>query len=245
VGQDGQSVEFVFEIKSETFAFGRTGRRQRRGADFGLEFDIQAKPSKTMLQSENSDRKAGDDVANATRSVSRFGHIPGPLDDPILADMFKRIRESRGHILNIHRVVGLAPKMLRAQASYARALRDESSLPRDLQELLILRIAQVNDSAYEQSVHRPIALRCGVPTAKIDALPSWTTSSVFEPQERAALAFVDQGARSGEVEDAVFQALARTFSPQEVIELTALVAWYVGNSRFVRALKIASETAPD
>jgi hypothetical protein len=81
-----------------------------------------------MLQSENSDRKAGDDVANARRSVSRFGDIPEPLDDPILADMFKRIRESRGHLLNIHRDVGLAPKMLRAQVSYARALR-EGSLP--------------------------------------------------------------------------------------------------------------------
>jgi hypothetical protein len=43
------------------------------------------------LQSENSDRKAGDDVANARRSVSRFGDIAEPLDDPILADMFKRI----------------------------------------------------------------------------------------------------------------------------------------------------------
>jgi hypothetical protein len=81
-----------------------------------------------MLQSENSDRKAGDDVANARRSVSRFGDIPEPLDDPILADMFKRIRESRGHLLNIHRDVGLAPKMLRAKVSHARALR-EGSLP--------------------------------------------------------------------------------------------------------------------
>lgn len=194
---------------------------------------------------QNSDRKAGDDVTNAARSVSRFGNIPPPLDDPVLADMFKRIQESRGHVLNIHRVVGLAPKMLRAQASYARALREESSLPRDLQELLILRIAQVNDSAYEQSVHRPIALRCGVQADKIHALQSWTTSSAFEPRERAALAFVDQAARSGEVEDAVFQTLARMFSPQEVIELAALVAWYVGNSRFVLALKIVSETSPD
>jgi 4-carboxymuconolactone decarboxylase len=184
-------------------------------------------------------------VSQSENSVSRLGDVPAPLDDPILADMFKRIRETRGHLLNIHRVVGLAPKMLRAQASYARALREESSLPRDLQELLILRIAQVNDSAYEQSVHRPIAIACGVSPAKVDALPSWNKSSAFEPRERTALGFVDQAAGSGEVDDAVFQPLTRTFSPQEIIELTALVAWYVGNSRFVRALKIAAEAAPD
>jgi 4-carboxymuconolactone decarboxylase len=198
-----------------------------------------------VSQSHNSNRKAGDDLASVTHSVSRLGDIPEPLGDPILAEMFKRIRESRGHVLNIHRVVGQAPKMLRAQASYARALREESSLSRDLQELLILRIAQVNDSAYEQSVHRPIAIACGAPVAKIDALPSWSTSSVFEPRERAALGFVDQAARSGSVDDATFATLAQVYSPQEIVELAALVAWYVGNSRFVRALQIVLDAAPD
>jgi 4-carboxymuconolactone decarboxylase len=189
--------------------------------------------------------KAANGAAEASHSVSRFGAVEEPLDDPILADMFARIRASRGHVLNIHRVVGLAPKLLRAQASYARALREESSLPRGLQELLILRIAQVNDSAYEQSVHRPIALACGVSAEKLDALPSWSTSAVFEPRERVALRFVDQAARSGEVEPDVFAALRETFSPREIVELTALVGWYVGNSRFVRALQIAPEAVPD
>jgi 4-carboxymuconolactone decarboxylase len=176
-----------------------------------------------------------------TNAVSRFGDIAEPLDDPILVEMFQRIRATRGHVLNIHRVVAQAPRMLRAQAAYARALREESSLPRDLQELVILRIAQVNDSAYEQSVHRPIALGCGASAAKIDALPAWGGSSVFDPRERAALAFVEQAARGGEVADDVFAAVRAVFSPQEIIELAALVAWYVGNSRFVRALRIAVE----
>jgi 4-carboxymuconolactone decarboxylase len=186
-----------------------------------------------------------DSTDKQLRPVSRFGDILEPTDDPILADMFSRIRATRGHLLNIHRVAGQAPKMLRAQAAYARALREESSLPRPLQELLILRIAQVNDSAYEQTVHRPIALQCGVPAAKIDALPSWQASAAFEPQERVALRFVDQAAQSGNVEDDVFLALSRVFSPQEIVELTALVGWYVGNSRFVRALQIAVEHEPD
>jgi 4-carboxymuconolactone decarboxylase len=194
---------------------------------------------------QSSGSKGGDGIADPPRFASRFGDIAEPIDDPILADMFRRIRESRGHLLNIHRVVGQAPKMLRAQAAYARALREESSLPRSLQELLILRIAQVNDSAYEQSVHRPIALDCGVAAAKIDALPSWSTSSDFEPRERVALRFVDQAARGGNVEDDVFLALTQAFSPQEIVELTALVGWYVGNSRFVRALQIAVEDGYD
>jgi len=177
----------------------------------------------------------------STSPISRLGGAPEEPDDPGLAEMFQRIRASRGRVLNIHRVVGHAPKMLRAQAAYARALREESSLPRDLQELLILRVAQVNDSAYEQSVHRPIAIECGASREKIDALAAWRTSSLFDARERAALGLTEQAARSGEVTDDVFAAARSVFSPPEIVELTALIAWYVGNSRFVRALQVASE----
>jgi len=172
-------------------------------------------------------------------SISRLGGVSESSNDAILADMFARIRAKRGRLLNIHQVVGHAPKMLRAQAAYATALREESSLPRDLQELLILRIAQVNASAYEQSVHRPIA--CGVPPAKLAALAAWQSSSLFDARERAALGFIDQAAQSGDVDDDVFAAAKNIFSPQEIIELAALIAWYVGNSCFVRALRIANE----
>ena len=174
--------------------------------------------------------------------TSRLGAAPERADYAILADMYARIRAKRGRLLNIHQVVGHAPKMLRAQATYATALREESSLPRDLQELLILRIAQVNASDYEQSVHRPIAIACGVSPAKIEALAAWQTSASFDTRERAALAFVDQAARSGDVDDNAFAAVANIFSPQEIVELAALIGWYVGNSRFVRALQIAPET---
>jgi 4-carboxymuconolactone decarboxylase len=184
-------------------------------------------------------------MSDPKSSISRLGGASESPEDTILADMFARIRAKRGRLLNIHQVVGYAPKILRAQAAYATALREESSLPRDLQELLILRVAQVNASAYEQSVHRPIAVACGVPLAKIEALASWRTSSLFDARERAALGFVDQAARSGDVDDPVFATAKNVFSPQEVIELTALIGWYVGNSRFVRALQVAPEPEPN
>ncbi|MGH6726987.1 MAG: carboxymuconolactone decarboxylase family protein [Pseudolabrys sp.] len=180
-------------------------------------------------------------MPDTKNTISRLGAAPESPDNAILADMFARIRAKRGHLLNIHQVAGHAPKMLRAQAAYATALREESSLPRDLQELLILRVAQVNGSDYEQSVHRPIAVACGVPPAKVAALPAWPTSPLFDARERAALAFVDQAALSGDVDDEVFTAAKNTFSPQGVIELASLIGWYVGNARFVRALRIASE----
>jgi AhpD family alkylhydroperoxidase len=181
-------------------------------------------------------------MPHSKHPTSRVGVASEESGDEILVDMFSRIRAKRGRVLNIHQVVGHSPKMLRAQAAYAHAMREESALPRDLQELLILRVAQVNDSDYEQTVHKPIALACGVSPAKIEALPKWRSATVYDAKERAALAFVDQAAASGDVDDGVFDAASKLFSRQEIVELTVLVGWYVGNARFVRALRIAAES---
>jgi 4-carboxymuconolactone decarboxylase len=176
-----------------------------------------------------------------SKTVSRIGGVAEAGDDEILKDIYSHILAKRGFILNIHQVVAHSPKMLRAQARYAASLREESSLPRDLQELLIMRIAQVNDSHYEQSVHHPIALNCGVRPEQLEGLPNWRASGAFDDKERAALSFVDQAAANGEVDEMVFAQAQAQFSAREIVDLAALVGWYVGNSRFVRALRIVSQ----
>lgn len=183
-------------------------------------------------------------MQNSKEAISRIGGVSEAGDDEVLAPIFAHIMAKRGHILNIHQVVAFSPKMLRAQAAYAAAMREESTLPRDLQEIVILRIAQVNSSKYEQTVHEPIAIACGVSSAKLQALPAWRSSGEFDEKERTALAFVDQAASTGEVDDGVFDAAKTYFSHNEIVELTVFVGWYVGNSRFVRALRIAPQGPP-
>ena len=180
-------------------------------------------------------------MTSSDRPIARLSISPQDEPHSIVAEMFARIRAAGRRVLNIHRVVGLAPKPMRAQATYAQAMREESSLPRALQELLILRIAQINGSEYEQSAHRGIARSLGVTPEQIRELPAWQGSKLYDEHQRAALGFIEQAAASGEVDDAVFAATQAVFSPQEIVELAALVAWYVGNSRFVRALRIVPD----
>ena len=45
----------------------------------------------------------------------------------------------------------------------------------------------------------------------------------------------------GDVDDATFAETAKAFTAQEIVELAAIVAWYVGNARFVRAMRIEPE----
>lgn len=179
----------------------------------------------------------------AESPVSRLPALSEPLD-PLLAELFAAIATRGAPVLNIHRVVGHAPKILRAQAAYAGALRTDSSLPRPLQVLIVLRTAQVNRSPYEPSVHRRVALALGVSAAKLDTLANWSASDAFDARERAMLAFVDRVASDGEVDDTLFAAIGTAFSTREIVEIAAIVAWYVGNSRLVRALRIEPETSP-
>ena len=180
-------------------------------------------------------------MSSYSEPVSRIGGVAEAAGERILTDIFAHILAKRGHLLNIHQVVAHSPRMLRAQSTYTSAMREESVIPRDLQELLILRVAQVNGSEYEQTVHRPIAIACGASEAKVAALAGWRSATVYDAKERAALAFVEQVGGSGEVADAVLAAAREHFSDRELVEMAALAAWYVGNARFVRAMRVAPE----
>ena len=181
-------------------------------------------------------------MACTGRPSLRLPGVEADSGDPILRELFGRIRAHRGFLLNIHRVTGHAPTHLRATAAFTTAMRNDAAVPRDLQEILIMRVAQVNDSNYEQSVHRQIAIDCGSSAEKVDSIADWRASSRFDARERAALAYVEEAGRSGDVDDETFANLRRHFGDREIVEITAITAWYVGNSRFVRALKIVPET---
>ncbi|QOZ44733.1 hypothetical protein XH89_15560 [Bradyrhizobium sp. CCBAU 53340] len=176
----------------------------------------------------------------ASENSSRLG--TSTAEDDRINEAFSAIRARGGDILNIHKTLCHSPAMLRAQSAYATALRGDSSIPRPLQQLMILRICQLNDGAYEWSVHIRVTVKLGVPLSKIEALKAWVDSDLFLTDERAALAFVDQACGADGVDDETFQAVIDAFGAQGAVDLAALVAWYVGNTRFTKALRITPET---
>jgi alkylhydroperoxidase family enzyme len=53
---------------------------------------------------------------------------------------------------------------------------------------------------------------------------------------------VEQVAGGGDVDDATFDAFARFFTPQEIVEITITVASYYGTGLVTKALRIEVET---
>ncbi len=82
----------------------------------------------------------------------------------------------------------------------------------------------------------------GVSEQKILALDEYLESPLFSQVERVALEYADAITLSGDdVEDELFARLREHYDEEQVIELTALVAWENASSKFNRALRVESQ----
>ena len=179
--------------------------------------------------------------AQEDQQVSRLPPLPQPLD-PVLKEMFDKRRAMGGAVINLSLVRGHAPKLARASEVAAFALRFDAVTPRDLRELVILRTAQIVGSEYEINQHLPLMKMCGFSDRQIAEVSAWQGSKLFDDRQRAALGYVEQMSRGGDVDDPTYAALAKRFSPQEIVEIAMTVANYYGTGLFTKALKIRTET---
>jgi alkylhydroperoxidase family enzyme len=186
-------------------------------------------------------KQAQQKVPVEQQQISRLPPLPQPLD-PILQEMFDKRRAQGGAIINLQITTGHAPKFARASSGMAFTIRFDAKTPRRMLELVIMRTAQIVGSAYEINQHIPLAKMCGYSDAQIAALPDWQASTLFDGKERTTLAYVEQMAHGGEVDDRTFAALQKVFTPQEIVEITYTIGNYYANGLLTKALRIQVET---
>ena len=84
--------------------------------------------------------------------------------------------------------------------------------------------------------------KAGHAEEKILALDDWAESDLFDEREKVALAYADAITLSDrDVDDALFARVAAQFGPEEIVELTAAIAWENASSKFNRALRVDSQ----
>ena len=77
---------------------------------------------------------------------------------------------------------------------------------------------------------------------KILAIPDYATSDLFDDRERLALEYADRMTLSDQdVSDEFFSRLEQAFNEDELVELTATIAWENCSSKFNRALRIPAQ----
>jgi alkylhydroperoxidase family enzyme len=87
-----------------------------------------------------------------------------------------------------------------------------------------------------------VSSRQGVQDEKILALRDYGESPLFSDAEKAALEYADCITYSDrDVSDELFERLTRFFDDDEIVELTAIIAFENSTSKFNRALRVPSQ----
>ena len=164
-----------------------------------------------------------------------------PGTRPELAEVEARISAARGRISPLYQVLLNSPAVVQGWEAMLTAIRLNTSVPPRLRELIILRVATLNNAPYEFEAHVPHALAAGMPQALVDALrggPAPAELQGLEPGEAEVLALTDAMTRDIEVPDAVFAPLRARYDDTQLVELAATVGAYNMVSRFLVALRV-------
>jgi AhpD family alkylhydroperoxidase len=118
----------------------------------------------------------------------------------------------------------LAPEGYRAMGGLSRFV-GESGLDKTLIHLVKLRVSQINGCAYCCWLHAKDLRAAGVKPTKIDVLPAWREASLFNAQERAALAWAEAVTliSATHAPDDAYQEALKQFGDKLVVALTYLV----------------------
>jgi 4-carboxymuconolactone decarboxylase len=105
-------------------------------------------------------------------------------------------------------------------------LRNQSSLPKKVQELTMLVTARALDCQHIWNAHAASARQAGVPDALVDALRDRQVLPELAPDESAVVHFGREFFRTHRVSAGVFQAALEQFGRQGVVELSLIMGNY-------------------
>ncbi|HEX7271730.1 MAG TPA: carboxymuconolactone decarboxylase family protein [Casimicrobiaceae bacterium] len=164
-----------------------------------------------------------------------------------LADIEREIVAQRGRVSPLYQVLLNSAPLAGGWEKLLTAVRNRSTVPAHLRELIILRVAVLNGALFEFSEHLPPARKAGLSEAKIQATRTWNLSGAaasesadltYDDDEKLVLALADAMTRDIVVPDAIMQRLAARFDARGVLETVATVAAYNMVSRLLVALNV-------
>lgn len=123
-----------------------------------------------------------------------------------------------------------SPNVADGWNSFLGAIRTGTSLPDDIREIAICRVAVLNDAAYEWGHHAPLARDGGVSDEGMKSLASPDVAGSeraqgLDDRQWAVVRYTDAMTRGVKVSEEVFGELKKLFSEQEVVEITATVSF--------------------
>jgi AhpD family alkylhydroperoxidase len=119
----------------------------------------------------------------------------------------------------------VSPAAYQAMMAMEMFVRKQSKLEPALIELVKMRASQINGCAYCIDMHSKDARADGETEQRLYALSAWEETPFFTNRERSALAWTEAVTliTEGHVPDAVYQEAKKSFSEEELVNLTLAV----------------------
>ena len=164
--------------------------------------------------------------------------------NPELTPLIESIRrERRGKLIPVYGLLLHSPEIAEQWMHFINAVRWKSTLSARLREMVILRVAFLNDAQYVIDVHMGhFAQGDGLSLSECEHLLIRDIPvGVFDPSEEWAIRYVDELTTGAKVCDATHEANQKHRSDRELVELSVLIGAYNMHTRMINALKIDPE----
>lgn len=125
--------------------------------------------------------------------------------------------------LDYNQIAPVATKALAGVYGYVV----QCGLPRELVDLVYLRVSQINNCAYCLDMHSRDLIRKGVAIEKLALVQAWEEGGdLFSKTERAALAWAESVTRVAEtgVPDSAYEAARQVFDEKQLVDLTIAIS---------------------
>lgn len=154
---------------------------------------------------------------------------------------FWKQRRTYGGVLDPGLLWGRSPWVFASVALLYGALdRRSSPIAPALRSLVTVRVSQINHCAFCVDINSATLAKRGVSMEKIDALPQWQGSALFDSEERLALEYAE-AISLNRVDDDLRAKLKAQWSDDALVELTGLIAFQNLSSKFNAALDVPAQ----
>ena len=156
--------------------------------------------------------------------------------DPAAQTTLRSLEGKLGRVPNMYRTIAHASGILDAAVSMAQAIR--RGLNPEIRELAYLKVADLTNCHVCRHYHESFGRTVGLTDHQIHELGEFEKSNAYTDEEKDILRFTEQWTRVGQVTEEVMNRLQATFSPEELVILSAVVSQANFTCRFNNVFRV-------
>ena len=149
-------------------------------------------------------------------------------------------RKKFGFDLNPTKAWGMVPRLMLGMNFFFKLISSKKSrIDASLRTLISVRISQINNCEFCVDMNSHLFFESKGETEKISQLKSWQANNIYSAREQVALEYAETVTITGRnVTPELQSKLLQQFKKEEIIELTAIIAYQNLSSKFNSALDI-------